>query len=434
MRWLSVLWGLPVTAGAFEPGEAFARRLDAEDPLRTLRDAFVIPEGPGGAPAAYFCGNSLGLQPRRAREVVEQELEDWGRYAVGGHYRARTPWYRYHETFRGPLSRLVGATEREVVVMNSLTANLHLFLVSFYRPTPQRFRILTEDPMFPSDLYAVTSQIRHHGFDSKDAHVQVGPREGETAVRTEDIEAVLDREGPSIALVLVGGVNFYSGQWFDIPRITRAAHAAGAMAGFDLAHAAGNVPLSLHDWDVDFAVWCSYKYLNGGPGAVGGGYVHERHAGNADLNRFAGWWGNDPETRFRLHLESTFIPVPRADGWQLSNPSILAMAPLRASLELFDRAGMDALREKSVRLTGYLEYLLRTAAADRVDIVTPSDPEARGCQLSLRVREGAHGVQRDLEARGIVCDFREPDILRVAPVPMYTTYHDVWTLASVLAG
>jgi kynureninase len=318
--------------------------------------------------------------------------------------------------------------------MNSLTVNLHLFLVSFYRPTDRRFRILTEDPMFPSDLYAVKSQIRHHGRDPDRALIQVAPREGETAVRTEDIEAVLDREGGSIALVLLGGVNFYSGQWFDIPRITRAAHAAGCRAGFDLAHAAGNVPLSLHDWNVDFAVWCSYKYLNGGPGAPGGGYVHERHARDAGRERFAGWWGNDPATRFRLHLESEFVPVPTVDGWQLSNPPVLSMAPLRASLELFDRAGMGALREKSERLTGYLEYLLKTAASGRIKIITPADPAARGCQLSLCVREGARGVQEQLARRGVVCDFREPDVLRVAPVPMYTTYHDVWTLASALAG
>jgi kynureninase len=317
--------------------------------------------------------------------------------------------------------------------MNSLTVNLHLLMVSFYRPTPERYRILVEDAVFPSDLYALQTQIRYHGFDPAESLVHLAPRPGETSLRTEDIEERLEREGSGIALVLLGGVSFLTGQWFDIPRIARAAHAAGSRIGVDLAHGMGNVPLALHDWGVDFAVWCSYKYLNGSPGALGGAYVHADHIANRDLPRFGGWWGNDPDSRFRMQLEAEFVPVPSADGWQLSNPAILGMAPLRASLDLFDRAGMDALRKKSVALTGYLEAQLLARAPRRVEITTPSDPAVRGCQLSLRIREGARATQKDLERRGFVCDFREPDILRVAPVPLYNTFDDAWALADALA-
>jgi kynureninase len=416
----------------FQTGEEFAQQLDAADPLRAFRDEFFIPQGPNGKPVKYFCGNSLGLMPKLARDVVLEELRAWEERGVGAHHHGDAPWLRYHEMFRGPLSRLVGAGNNEVVLMNSLTVNLHLLMVSFYRPTSDRFKILAEDTVFPSDRYALETQIRHHGLDPKEALVQVQPRDGESLLRTEDIEAVLEREGKSIALVLMGGVNFLTGQLFDMECITRAAGATGCRVGFDLAHAVGNVPLSLHDWGVDFAVWCSYKYLNGGPGALAGAYVHEKHAADKSVPRFGGWWGNDPDTRFRMQLESGFIPVSTADGWQLSNPSILACAPLRAGLDLFDRATMDLLGEKSTRLTGYLWYLLTETANRRVEITTPADPGARGCQLSLRIREGAKQAQHELEDKGFVCDFREPDILRVAPTPLYNTYHDVWSLAQVL--
>jgi len=328
----------------------------------------------------------------------------------------------------------LGAHEDEVVLMNGLTVNLHLLLVSFYRPTRRRFRVLMESPAFPSDMYAVETQVAARGFDPGDSVIAVRARDGETAIRHEDLETAIAKAGDSLALVLLGGVNFLTGQRFDLERVTRAAHAVGAIAGFDLAHAAGNIPLALHQSGVDFAVWCSYKYLNGGPGAVAGAFVHRTHAGNRDITRLGGWWGNDPDTRFRMHLEDRFIPVPSADGWQLSNPPILAMAPLKASLELFDAAGMDALREKSVRLTGYLEGLLRERCADRVRIVTSADPSARGCQLSLQVRSAARELHDALTARGVVCDFREPDVIRAAPVPLYNSFHDVWVLADVLAG
>jgi kynureninase len=412
--------------------EDFAREMDEQDPLRAMRDEFHIPPGPDGRPSRYFAGNSLGLQPRGVRAYLEEEMTAWADRAVLAHHHGDTPWLRYHEVFRDPLARLVGAGTSEVVLMNSLTANLHLLMVSFYRPTVERFRILVEDTVFPSDLYAFQTQARVHGFEPEDAILQLSPREGEIHLRTEDIEEVIAREGKSIALVLLGGVNFLTGQLFDMERITRAGHAAGCRVGFDLAHAAGNVPLRLHDWKADFAVWCSYKYLNGGPGALGGVFVHASHVADTTLPRFGGWWGNDPETRFRMQLEDTFVPVSGADGWQLSNPSVFGSAPLRASLDLFDRVEMSALREKSELLTGYLEYLLTELAPNRVEITTPADPAARGCQLSLRLREGARTTQTTLERDGFVCDFREPDVLRVAPVPLYNTFHDCWSLARVL--
>jgi len=418
----------------FADDETFALDLDRDDPLRGFRTEFVLPRGADGAPVRYFCGNSLGPQPRAAAAMLEEETAAWGALALGGHFKEDRPWYTYQEPFRGPLGRVVGAGPDEVVVMNSLTVNLHLLLATFYRPTRERFRILMEDPAFPSDLYAVKSQVRHHGLDPDDALIRVAPPEGETAVRIEDIEAVLDQVGATIAVVLIGGVNFLTGQWFDMERITAAGHRAGCTVGFDLAHGAGNVPLRLHDWDVDFAAWCSYKYLNGGPGATAGAFIHRRLASDTALPRLAGWWGNDPARRFRLQLEPEFEPRASADGWQVSNPSVFAMAPLHASLDQFDRAGMERLRTKSVRLTGYLEFLIREKLGERAVVTTPSDPAARGCQLSLRLAEGARETQEALQTRGFVCDFREPDTLRIAPAPLYNSFHDVWALAGVLAG
>jgi kynureninase len=413
---------------AFRPDESFARVLDADDPLAGYRERFCIPQRADGEPAAYFCGNSLGLQPRGVRAALEQELEDWSRLAVDAHFRGRTPWLSYHEVFRDSGARLVGAEPGEVVMMNGLTANLHLMMVSFYRPTDTRYKILIEDAAFPSDTYAVKTQLRFHGHDPDDALILARPRPGESTLRHEDLEAVIERHGDEIALVMLPGVQYYTGQAFDIARITRAAKRRGCRVGWDLAHAAGNLLLRLHDWDVDFAVWCSYKYLNAGPGAVGGCFVHATHA-TADLPRFAGWWGNDPATRFRMHLEPEFVPRPGADGWQLSNPPILALAPLRASMEIFDEVGMEALRAKSVRLTAYLECLLDRLPRGTIRQITPRDPGARGCQLSLHVEHGeCDALFAELEHAGFVCDTRKPDVIRVAPVPLYNTFHEVWRL------
>jgi kynureninase len=412
--------------------QTFARELDAADPLKACRELFLIPHAAGdpSRPAIYFCGNSLGLQPRSARAAVEQELEDWARLGVEGHTQGRSPWFSYHEQFRQSAARLVGAVPGEAVMMNSLTVNLHLLMVSFYRPTRERYRIVIEDSAFPSDSYAVATQARHHGFDVADAVVRLRPREGEHTLRTQDIERYLDEHGRGVAVVMLGAVNYLTGQWFEMERITAAAQKQGCIVGWDLAHAAGNVPMRLHDWNVDFAAWCTYKYLNAGPGAVAGAFVHERHGRNPDLPRFGGWWGNDPSTRFAMRPE--FVPREGADGWQLSNPPIMALAPVKASMEIFDRVGMEALRAKSRRLTGYLEHLLNSHVGERVRILTPRDPEQRGAQLSLVVPGASRELQRKLHEHGIVADFREPDVVRIAPTPLYNTFEDVWRFVDVL--
>lgn len=437
-----------------------AADLDRTDPLRSFRDLFLIPPAadiaraasptatPTAGQAVYLVGNSLGLQPRATRDAINQELDDWARLGVEAHFHAKHPWFPYHEEVRASLARCVGALPREVVAMNSLTANLHLLMVSFYRPTRERFKIVIEDAAFPSDSYAVQSQAdfhaRHAGFDPRAAVVRLSPRPGESTLRTEDIVRAIDEDHRAIALVMLGGVNYLTGQLFDIDAITTFARERGITVGWDLAHAAGNIDLRLHDWGPDFAAWCSYKYLNAGPGAIAGAFVHERHLDSSStLPRFAGWWGNDPTTRFRMAPD--FIPAPSADAWALSNPSIFATAPLRVSLELFDRATMPALREKSRRLTAYLESLIDAAnapalAAGRpapIASLTPRDPLARGCQLSLVVRPGkGHASPRDVHrallARGIVTDFREPDVIRAAPVPLYNTFADCRAFALAL--
>ena len=418
----------------FSADEEFAHQLDAEDPLRHFRERFHLPFGANGKPVIYLAGNSLGLMPKAARQIVEQELDDWAKLAVDAHLDGATPWYSYHETLCEPTARLVGARPNEVICMNSLTVNLHLMMATFYRPTKSRNKILMEEPAFPSDTYAIKSQIVHHGFDPKEALILARPRAGEFTVRLHDIEAALKKHGEQIAVVVVGGVNFFTGQLFDIEEITSAARKRGCVVGFDLAHAIGNVPLALHDWDVDFAVWCSYKYLNAGPGAIAGAFMHERHATNRELPRLAGWFGNDPATRFRLHLEPEFIPVPSADGWQISNPPILSMAPLRASLAIFDEAGgMELLRAKSVKLTGYLQFLLEQAASKLFTVITPDEPEARGCQLSILVHEHPKELFGKLAAAGVKCDFREPNVIRAAPTPLYNTFHEVWRFAKILS-
>src|SRR5437016_907449 len=417
----------------FSADEDFAQKLDAEDPLRHFRERFHLPLGKDGKPLIYFAGNSLGLMPRAARKIVKQELDNWAELAVDAHHRAGTPWYSYHESLREPTARLIGAQPNEVICMNSLTVNLHLMLATFYRPTKSRNKILMEEPAFPSDTYAIKSQIVHRGLDSKDALILACPRKGAFMVRTEEIVDLIERHSDQLAVVMIGAVNFFTGQLFDIEKITSAAQQHGIVVGFDLAHAIGNLPLALHDWNVDFAVWCSYKYLNAGPGAVAGAFVHERHATNTKLPRLAGWFGNNPNTRFRLHLEPEFVPVASADGWQISNPPILSMAPLRASLSIFHEAGgMEPLRAKSIKLTGYLQFLLEQAPSKLFTVITPRETDAYGCQLSILVHEHHKELFGKLAAAGVKCDFREPNVIRVAPTPLYNTFHEVWRFAKIL--
>ena len=417
---------------AYSAEEAFALQADERDPLSSYRDRFLIPQQDGG-PVIYFAGNSLGLQPVTARASVERELDDWGRLAVDAHFNGATPWYSYHEIFREVGARLVGARPGEVVMMNSLTVNLHLMMVSFYRPAPKRYKILMESFAFPSDTYAVKTQLAFHGHDPEDGLIVVPPPGDDVERSTATIEKLLDEHGSEIALVMMSGVNYFTGEVFDIERITAAARARGCAVGWDLAHAAGNLPLRLHEWNVDFAAWCSYKYLNSGPGAVAGCFVHERHLSDASLPRFGGWWGNDPATRFRMHLQPDFVPRKSVDGWQLSNPPILALAPVKASLDIFDEIGMDRLRRKSVALTGYLQFLIDRTPAESIRVITPREPTARGCQLSIRVLHRPRELFGSLEAAGVVADFREPDVVRVAPVPLYNTFHEVWRFARILS-
>lgn len=429
-----VNWG-EVNVASFSTEEEFARHLDAIDPLASQRARFHIPPPRhGGRETVYLCGNSLGLMPKAAQAIVETELRDWATLAVEAHFEGTTPWYSYHEVFRETGARLVGGRPGEVVMMNSLTVNLHLLLMSFYRPQGNRRLIIMEDGAFPSDTYAIKTHLAARGMDPARDLILLTPRPGEHTLRIEEIESTIAHYGERLALVMLGGVNFRTGQLFDLHRITAAAHAVGAKAGFDLAHAAGNVPLALHADGVDFACWCSYKYLNSGPGAVAGAFVHERHGADPSIPRFAGWWGNDPETRFRMHLEPEFVPRKGADGWQISNPPILAMAPLKASLAIFDEVGMPALRRKSLFLTGYLEYLLREWMPEGCRLVTPTNSDERGCQLSIQVLDAPRARFDALTKADIICDFREPDVIRVAPVPLYSTFLDAWKFAKQLAS
>ncbi|MEM1347270.1 MAG: kynureninase [Myxococcota bacterium] len=406
-----------------------ARELDLHDPMARFRRDFIFPQQ-DGAELIYFTGNSLGLQPKKVRPFIDIELEDWAKMGVKGHFSGRNPWYDYHEFLEAPMARVVGAKPGEVVVMNALTVNLHLMMVSFYRPTPERYKVVVEAGAFPSDRYAVASQARFHGYDPQDAVVELAPRDGEFTLRTEDITAYLSEHGHEVALVMLSGVNYYTGQVFHIEAITQAGHAAGAVVGFDLAHAAGNVRLHLHDHGVDFAVWCTYKYLNSGPGGVAGCFVHERWANEVDLPRFAGWWGNDPASRFEM--PKRFIPQPGAPGWQLSNAPVLSMAALRASLELFDAAGMEALREKSEQMTAYMLELIDAIPNERFEIITPRDPAQRGCQLSIRTTFDGRALFDELTDRGVCCDFRTPDVIRVAPAPLYNSFEEVWRFCEIM--
>ncbi len=409
---------------------AYAQKLDHEDPLREYRDQFLFPTQQNGEPFVYLCGNSLGLQPKGVRADVEQELEDWADLGVEGHFDGRDPWYAYHEKFGELLAPVVGGQPHEIVVMNSLTTNLHLMMVSFYRPTQQRYKILMEAGAFPSDHYAVDSQAKFHGFDPKDAVTKLEPRAGEETLRDEDVLDAIADAGDELALVMIGGVNYYTGQVFDLEAITAAGHDAGALVGFDLAHAAGNVPLKLHDWGVDFAVWCSYKYLNAGPGATGACFVHDRWAQAPDLPRFAGWWGYEPQTRFEMKPE--FKPMRGAGGWQLSNAPVFSMAPLKASLRLFHQAGMDALRQKALGLSTYLLELIDQMPAGSFEVITPRADKSRGSQVSLKARGDGRKLFEALQAGGVICDWREPNVIRLAPVPMYNSYVDVWKFCDIL--
>ena len=412
----------------WQQAEEEARALDAADPLAGWRDEFAIPPHQDGE-SVYLCGNSLGLMPRAAEREVQTVLRDWRVLGVHGHFQAKPDWYGYHEALIPQTAALAGARPEEVAVMNSLTANLHLLMISFYRPQGRRRRIAIEAGAFPSDRYAVESQLRFHGLDPEQDLILLSPRPGEDLLRTEDIEAVLEREGEDLALLLLGGVQYLTGQWFQVERLAAAAHQAGALVGLDLAHAIGNLPLALHDWGIDFAVWCNYKYLNGGPGAPGGCFVHQRHGRGEGRPRLSGWWGNDPASRFRM--DDHFVPQKGAGAWQLSNPPILAMAALKGSLDLFHQVGMPALREKSLALTGLLQRLL-TEGDEPLEVISPANPEERGCHLSMRIRGRARELVAELGRLGFTCDAREPDVLRAAPVPLYNRFADVVAFARAL--
>lgn len=416
----------------FEFTHKYALAQDAADTLRHFRDQFVFPEHKGQK-VRYCCGNSLGLQPKGVRDALNAELDQWAEHGVEGHFKGAMPWMYYHKFLTPQAARLVGAKPHEVVVMNTLTVNLHLMMVSFYRPTATRFKIIMEGGAFPSDQYAVESQVRWHGFDPETAIVEVMPREGEDTLRGEDILQVIEKEGDTVALVLFSGVNYYTGQFYPIPKITEAAHRVGAFAGFDLAHTAGNLPLQLHEWGCDFAVWCSYKYLNAGPGGPAGLFVHERHGDDSALPRFAGWWGHDENERFQMR--KGFKPMRGAEGWQLSNAQIFSFAAHKVGLDIFDAAGMGPLRQKSLQLTGFLEFVLsrvNAGSASFFNIITPADPEQRGCQLSLLTDGRGRELFDFLNENGVIADWREPNVIRFAPVPLYNSFEDVFEIGRLV--
>jgi kynureninase len=413
----------------YEASLEYAQSQDQVDTLYPFRERFVFPQH-NDADVRYFCGNSLGLQPKSVSYLMEKELEDWGKYGVEGHFNATYPWFSYHHFFEERLAKIVGAEKDEVVAMNTLTVNLHLLMISFYRPKGARYKILMEAGAFPSDQYAVETQVRMHGYDPEDAIIEITPQPGKYLIEDIDIINAICEAGDSLALVIIGGVNYYTGQFFDLENITRAAHRAGAYAGFDLAHAVGNIPLQLHDWNVDFACWCSYKYLNSGPGAVGGAFVHERLSNDPSIFRLGGWWGNDEKTRFKM--QKGFVPQKGAASWQMSNAPVFNMVAHNASLDIFDKAGLHALREKSVTLTGYMEFLLKQIPHLPFEIITPSEPQRRGCQLSLLFTDRGREVFTALTDNGIVADWREPNVIRIAPVPLYNTFEDCFRFYEVL--
>jgi len=414
----------------FKSDHSHALELDKGDSLSRFRESFYIPAHSDGTDSIYLCGNSLGLQPKETKAYINQELDDWAKLGVEGHFHAQNPWMPYHEILATTTAKVVGAKPSEVVIMNTLTTNLHLMMVSFYRPQGKRTKILIEADAFPSDRYAVASQVQFHGYNDKEHIVEWSPRAGEHTPRLEDLETLLKEKGDEIALIMIGAVNYYTGQFFDLKKITALGHAAGAVVGYDCAHAAGNVDLQLHDSGADFAVWCTYKYMNSGPGSLGGCFVHERHAHNADLPRFTGWWGHNKDTRFKMRDD--FEPMPGAEGWQLSNPPILSMAAIRASLDLFAQAGFQNLCAKSAQLTSYLEYLVSNLDGERITIITPSNPADRGCQLSLAVKNADKSLFNAITAKGVIADWREPDVIRIAPVPLYNSFEDCWRFVEVL--
>lgn len=416
----------------FKLTDVFAKNMDEKDPLKTYREKFLFPQH-NNRDVVYFTGNSLGLQPKTTQSYIQQELEDWAKFGVEGHFLAKNPWMPYHEFLTEKMAKLVGALPKETVMMNQLTVNLHLLMVSFYRPTKQRYKILCEAKAFPSDQYALQSQIKFHGFDVKDSLIEIHPREGEYTINEEDIYTAIEKNKDSLALIMIGGVNYFSGQVFDMKGITAAGHKAGAIVGWDLAHAAGNLKLNLHDWNVDFAAWCSYKYLNSGPGSVAGAFIHEKHLTNTELPLFAGWWGHDKKTRFLM--DSTFVPMQTAERWQLSNAPIFSMAACRASLDIFDEVGMDKLNEKSRLLTAYLEFAIEEINQKKnncLQIITPKTN--RGCQVSIVANGYGKPLYNKLIENGVIPDWREPNVIRCAPVPLYNSFSDIYRFSSILEG
>lgn len=400
------------------------------DALRPYREAFHIPKDNKGNDWLYFTGNSLGLQPKTTKAVVEQELKDWANLGVEGHFQAKNPWMPYHEYLTQSMAKIMGAKPIEVVVMNTLTANLHFLMASFYSPTKKRPKILIESDVFPSDRYAVQTQLEFHGYDPKDCLIEWSPRAGESLLHIEDLESLLEKQGAEIALLLIGGVNYYTGQYLNLKKIAELGHAKGCKVGIDLAHGAGNIQPDLHASGVDFAAWCTYKYLNSGPGSLGGVFVHQRYAHDKNLKRFAGWWSQNKTTRF--DMRQALDITPGAEGWQLSNPPILSMAAIKASLDLFNEVGMQVLREKSIQLTGYLEYLINGLNNPDIEIITPKDPNQRGCQLSIRVKNTDKTLHKKLTEKHVITDWREPDVIRCAPVPFYNSFEDVYRMVEIL--
>lgn len=409
---------------------AYAKEQDKQDSLQRFREKFYIPKDNQGNDIVYLCGNSLGLQPKYTQKYIHEELDDWAKLGVEGHTEAKHPWMPYHEFLANAMAKIVGAKPGEVVMMNTLTTNLHLLMVSFYQPTKTKYKILIESDAFPSDKYAVESQLDFHDFDKKEGLILWKPREGEDLCRFEDLEAIMDDQGDEIALILIGTTNYYTGQSFPIKKITELGHKHKCIVGFDLAHGAGNIQPNLNENGPDFAVWCSYKYLNSGPGSLGGLFVHERHANNPKLKRFTGWWGHNKKTRFNMRQE--FDVLPGAEGWQLSNPPILSMAAIRASLDIFEEAGFENILNKQKKLTGYLEFLLHNLKNDRISIITPSNQEERGCQLSLAVKNADRSLHDKLNKAGVISDWREPDVIRVAPAPLYNSFEDVYLMVQRL--
>jgi kynureninase len=414
----------------YKTGLEFAKQLDENDALSGFRNKFHIPKKQNGEPLIYMCGNSLGLQPKSTSGYIDQELEDWANLGVEGHTQAKNPWLNYHEYLTESMAKIVGAKPIEVVVMNTLTVNLHLMMVSFYKPTKTRFKILIEADAFPSDKYAVESQLRHHGINEKEGLILWQAPKGENLAKYEDLEQILKNQGNEIALIMIGAVNYYTGQFFDLKRITNLGHQHGCVVGFDCAHGAGNVALNLHQSGADFATWCTYKYLNSGPGSLSGCFVHERHAYNKELNRFTGWWSHNKTTRFKMRDD--FDLMPGAEGWQLSNPPILSMAAIKASLDIFEEATMPNLIEKSKILTGYFEFLLLELKSERMHIITPANPDERGCQLSIQVKNADKTLFHQLTEAGVIADWREPDVIRCAPAPLYNSFSDVYHLVQIL--